>query len=218
MDKGKGLYIVFEGGEGTGKSTQINFLKDNFEKYFPKRKVVLFREPGGPKVSEAIRNILLHLELKNGEMHPKTEALLFAAARAQFLEQLLYPALKRKEIVLVDRSFLSSYAYQGASRKLGDDYIKKINEDVIADFMPNLILLLDLDSELGLKRRMGTGKKDRLDKESIEFHKRVRKGYLDFAKKNKKLVKIIDASLSPEDQAKIIWKVVKKALKLTYER
>jgi len=199
-----GFYIAFEGGEGGGKSTQIERLRDYLVRNFPEREVIVSREPGGPKVSEAVRQILLHTDLEAGEMHPRTEALLYAAARSQFLEEIARSALERGAFFLADRCSVSSDVYQGKVRGLGQAYIRKINEDLIAGLSPDLIFFFDLDPEIGLVRREASGKSDRLDKEGIEFHRRVREGYLEIVRDDPDRFVVIEATLSREEQAEII--------------
>lgn len=206
----KGIYLAFEGGEGAGKSTQIKLLEEKFRKEFPERKIVSAREPGGTKVGEAIRQILLEMPVDQGEMQARTEALLFAAARSQFLLEVVKPVLLEGGIVLADRCYLSSLVYQGVGRGLGIAYVRQINEGVIRNLFPDLIVLLDIDPEIGLTRRNVSAKKDRLDREEIEFHRQVRHGYLLLAESDPGHILKVDASLSKETQSDQIFNEVKR--------
>ncbi len=168
----KGIFISFEGPDGSGKSTQIRlfsqYLKDSgFD-------VVLTREPGGTPISEKIRSIILDPE--NEEMDGMTEALLYAASRAQHVAQLIKPALDEGKVVLTDRFMDSSIAYQGYARGLGDK-IRIINEYAIGGVHPDLTFFIDISPEEGLKRAGRRNKLDRLEKESIAFHNAVYEGY-----------------------------------------
>jgi dTMP kinase len=165
-------FIVFEGGEGSGKTTQILKLKEYLES--EGYDVVMTREPGGVPTSESIREIIL-----NQNIEPVTEALLFAGARKEHLAKKVVPALKEGKIVLCDRFLFSSLAYQGYARDLGIEEVYNINKPAIGDVIPGLTLFLDLEPEIGIERILSNRADEinRLDKESIEFHKKVRKGY-----------------------------------------
>ena len=169
----KGIFISFEGPDGSGKSTQVKLLAE-----YCKNKgidVVLTREPGGTPISENIRNLIL--DPKNGEMSAQTEALLYAASRAQHVEQLIKPALATGKVVLCDRFMDSSIAYQGYGRGLGDD-VRKINEFAIDGVQPDLTFFLDIAPEEGMRRVKSNGYLDRMEQESILFHNKVYQGYL----------------------------------------
>ena len=171
----KGCFIVFEGGEGSGKSTILEMIYNWMIE--SGKDVIKTREPGGIKISEKIREIIL--DANNAEMDGRTEALLYAAARRQHLVEKIIPALKDGKIVLCDRFIDSSLAYQGYARGLGIDEIMKINEFAIDEYMPNLSILFDIDPEIGLERinKNRTGKLDRLDMEKLDFHLKVSEGY-----------------------------------------
>lgn len=189
MNKGK--FIVFEGGEGSGKSTMIeliyNFLIEKGVE------CIKTREPGGIKISEDIRNIIL--DTQNTSMDSKTEALLYAAARRQHLVEKVIPELEMGKIVLCDRFIYSSLAYQGYARGIGVDDIFLINKFAIEEYMPDLNLLFDLSPEVGLDRinKNKDREVNRLDLEKIDFHNRVREGYINLAKENKDKFIIINA-------------------------
>ncbi|NMF06902.1 dTMP kinase [Clostridium beijerinckii] len=185
----KGLFIVFEGGEGTGKTTAIDAIYDwitenNFE-------CIKTREPGGIKISEQIRQVILSKD--NKEMDPKTEALLYAAARRQHLVEKVIPALNQGVIVLCDRFIDSSLAYQGYARNLGIEEVLSINKFAIGEYMPDISVLFDLDPKIGLARIANNDCREvnRLDIEKLEFHERVREGYdIVYKNNNHRIVKI----------------------------
>ncbi len=203
----KGLFIVFEGGEGSGKSTILEkiynwLLEEN-------RKVVKTREPGGIKISEQIREIILSSE--NEKMDGKTEALLFAAARRQHLVEKVIPALIKGKIVLCDRFIDSSLAYQGYARGYGIEEIYKINSFAIGEYMPDLSILFDIEPSIGLDRikKNSSREVNRLDKEKLEFHNKVREGYHEVLKTNHKMIKI-DASKSIEEVFEDVKEIILK--------
>ncbi|MBN2267958.1 MAG: dTMP kinase [Acholeplasmataceae bacterium] len=171
------MFITFEGGEGTGKTTLIakiaEFLRKNHE-------VVTTREPGGSAIAEAIRDIILNPKYQG--VTPTTEALLLAASRAQHLDEVILPALKQDKIVLCDRFLDSSLAYQAYARGLGFDFVLNINAYAVKH-LPDLTFYIDLDPKVGMKRIENRDKYDRLDQETREFHDRVREGYLEVYKK-----------------------------------
>ena len=190
-EKVRGIFISFEGGEGTGKTTQAKLLYD----YFLKRgeKVVLTREPGGTKIGERIRKILLDEE--NKELVDRAEVLLYAAARAQHLKEVVKPALEEGKVVLCDRFFDSTLVYQGEARGIDKKIIAQINQFATEGLTPDLTILLDLPAEVGLKR---IKQKSRLDKESRAFHQKVRRGFLRLAGENPQRIKLFKANLNPQ--------------------
>lgn len=189
MNKGK--FIVFEGGEGSGKTTMIelvyNFL---IEKGID---CIKTREPGGIKISEDIRNVIL--DTNNKSMDGRTEALLYAAARRQHLVEKVIPALKENKVVLCDRFIYSSLAYQGYAREIGIEDVFIINKFAIEDYMPDLNILFDLNPEVGLERinKNKSREVNRLDLEKIDFHNKVREGYRKLSKEYKNKIVVIDA-------------------------
>lgn len=205
----KGTFITFEGCEGVGKSRQIHlleeYLKKNNVKYF------LTREPGGTPVSEQIRSVIL--DGKNEDMADGCEALLYAAARVQLLETEIKPRLERGELVLCDRYIDSSLAYQGYARGLGVEFIEKINNYAMENFMPDYTLFLNLPPEQAFLRKGGVDKNDRLELSGMEFHKKVYDGYLSLAKRFSDRFIVIDASGEKEQtHAKIINALKEKGI------
>ena len=194
---GNGLFIVFEGGEGSGKSTMLEktykWLIDN------NKECIKTREPGGIRISEEIRNVILDKD--NVAMDGRTEALLYAAARRQHLVEKVIPALNMGKIVLCDRFVDSSLAYQGYARGLGIDEIMKINEFAINGCMPDLSIFFDIEPEKGLSRinKDNNREVNRLDLEKIEFHNKVREGYNILLKRYGNRIKKIDASKSIDE-------------------
>jgi len=203
----KGLFITFEGGDGSGKSTQIEKLKDYLES--EGFSVVLTREPGGTKISEAIREIIL--DSKNTEMSDMTETLLYAAARAQLVEQVIRPAVERGDMVICDRFVDSSMAYQAYGRGLGD-IVWDINKNAVGDCMPDLTILLRLDPEAGMDRISGR-KQDRIELSSSDFHRRVYEGYLALEERFPDRIRGIDASKGIEEISEEIISIVQGLIK-----
>lgn len=190
----KGLFITIEGPDGAGKSTQIAHISEYFEN--KGIDAIFTREPGGTSISEQIRSIIL--DKKNTEMGFITEAMLYAAARAQLVEEVIRPAIEAGKVVVCDRFVDSSIAYQGYGRKLGG-IVEEINKYGIGDCMPDLTILLKLDSESGIDRieKNGSGEKDRLEMEQISFHRDVLRGYLELEDRFDR-IKGIDAKQSIE--------------------
>lgn len=197
----KGLFITFEGPDGSGKTTQINMLKDYLEnKGF---EVILTREPGGTELGEEIRKILL--DLKHKEMDEKAEMLLYAAARAQHVSKLIKPALLQGKIVLCDRFVDSSYAYQGVGRGLGIKLVEQVNEIALSGVYPDLTIFLNIEPKMGLVRSAHSkGFPDRLESEKIGFHEKVREGFLRVCEQNPNRVKETDARDSIEQVFKTV--------------
>lgn len=188
----KGLFITIEGTDGAGKSTQIPFIKGFLEK--KGYKVLLTREPGGTQIGEKIRDLLLDKE--NKEMCDMTEALLYAASRAQHVKEFIVPALKEGKAVLCDRFVDSSIVYQGKGRELGLETVKSINDFATCGLEPDLTILLDLDPEKGLERVKENSAVDRLEQEKLDFHKKVYEGYKDLSNLYPNRIKVISADQS----------------------
>ncbi len=186
------FFITLEGPDGSGKSTQARLLAE--EAGARGYDVLLTREPGGSPIGDQIRQILFNLD--NTSMHPKTEFLLFSASRTQHVNEVIKPHLKKGGIVISDRYFHSSLAYQGYGHELDLDMLKQITSFATSGLIPDLILLLDLPVEEGLNRRKSEGKWNRLDDYQLEFHQRVRKGYLTMAEEDPNRWIIINASQS----------------------
>ncbi|MFQ6031296.1 MAG: dTMP kinase [Candidatus Zixiibacteriota bacterium] len=198
-----GFFITFEGIDFCGKTTQAKKLAN----YLRKKgyAVVLIREPGGERISEKIRKILL--SKRNKEITHITELLLYSASRAQLTQRVILPALEQEKIVICDRYSDSTLAYQGYGRGLNKGMVEYLNQVSSSGLSPDLTILLDVPVEISLKRKTKENKKktvDRLEKEKFEFHQRVRDGYLKIAEKNKKRIKIIDGR---KDQEKTWEKV-----------
>ena len=201
-------FITFEGVEGVGKSTQIQLLKEYLEA--KNIKTIVTREPGGTRIGERIREILLDKELT--QLDAYAELLLMFAARAQHLEEIIYPALKNSTCVLCDRFTDASYAYQGGGRNVAMDKIAKLEYIVQADFRPDLTILLACDLSVGMQRIESRGSKDRFEKEQIAFFQRVEQTYLQLAKEQPERIVIINADRSVNEIAKEIQLVVAKRL------
>lgn len=188
----KGIFITLEGPEGAGKTTIVNLLTQKLET--DGYQVLQTREPGGIDIAEQIRNVIL--DKQNTAMDPRTEALLYAAARRQHLVEKVLPALEKNYIILCDRFVDSSLAYQGYARGLGIDEVFSINSFAIDGRMPKLTLYFDIEPELGLERiNQHKGREvNRLDLEELEFHYKVREGYQELIKRYPKRIYKIDAS------------------------
>ncbi len=201
MKNYKGKFITLEGCEGVGKSRQLAFLKE----YMTNNKIdfVVTREPGGGKISEKIREIIL--DGNNKEMTDECEALLYAAARVQHLNDIVAPALEQGKIVLCDRYIDSSFAYQAYARGLGLDFVEKINSYAISNFTPDYTIFLDLSPEDAFKRKGGVDQNDRLELSGREFHERVYQGYQEVAKKYpERVIRIDPTGTKEETHEKII--------------
>lgn len=200
----KGLFISFEGIEGTGKTTQAKLLAERLAS--EGRKVVLTHEPGGTSIGKKIREVLLLPE--HDSMSHITELLLYNADRAQHLAEKVLPAIKRGEIVITDRYTDSTVAYQGYGRGIDLELLMSIDRIATGGFMPDLTILFDLDVEIGLGRNRGANKVDRLELESIEFHKRVRDGFLKIAADEPERISLVDASRPPEAVRERVWEII----------
>ena len=191
------LYIAFEGIEGSGKSTHVKFAEE-----FLKAKGVSFIttfEPGATPLGKRLREMILH-----EDMDPFTELLLYIADRKEHIKQIIKPAINKGMWVISDRCFLSTLAYQGYGRGLNIKLIEKLNEVATEGIEPDLIILLDLDVESALKRCRPT---DRIERESLEFHEKVRKGYLEEAKKRKNVI-IVNSNLHKEEVKKRVMEIL----------
>jgi dTMP kinase len=188
----KGIFITIEGPDGSGKTTILQMLTQNLER--EGYAVVATREPGGIEIAEQIRKVIL--DPGNTAMDPRTEALLYAAARRQHLSEKVKPALKAGKVVLCDRFVDSSLAYQGHARGLGIDEVYSINEFAIENMMPAMTLYFDVAPEIGLERiNKNKGREvNRLDMEKLEFHQKVREGYMIIAERFPDRIAKIDAS------------------------
>lgn len=210
--KDKGFFITIEGPEGAGKTTVMRDVVTQLtsEGY----DIVSTREPGGIRISESIREVILNNAYT--EMDGRTEALLYAAARRQHLVEKIAPALNDNKIVLCDRFIDASLAYQGYARGLGIDEVLAINEFAIGKLMPNLTLLFDLEPSIGLNRinKHGDREKNRLDAESLKFHQLVREGYQEVVKRYPHRIHVIDASKTQKEVTKNVLSFLKKSIEL----
>ncbi|MFW6256811.1 MAG: dTMP kinase [Bacillota bacterium] len=207
--KKRGFFVTFEGCEGAGKTTQLKLLEEKLKERGYKLEIT--REPGGSRIGNTIRKILLNPE--NKFLDSKAEILLYAADRAQDVQENIRPALEEGKIVLADRFVASNLAYQGYGRGMDLEMIVAINKWVIEDCQPDLTIILDVDVETGLKRaRDYSGTEDRLEQEEIDFHRRVRAGYLKLAAdENDRFVRV-DANCGVEKLSKKIFALVEKRL------
>lgn len=204
----KGIYIVFEGIVGSGKTTQSKMLTKRLQKEFPKREVIWTREPGGSEIAGAIRKIVQATEFEE-EMQAVCEAYLYAAARAQSLRSIVSPVIKRGGIVIADRSYLTSVAFQGSGRGMGNELVFKINEVAVDGMSPSKVFFIDVDPKVSLKRTRDV-KGDKFEAMQIEFFQKALKGY-DFAKKRLgKVWKTIDGSKEIDEVHEQIYKEVLK--------
>ncbi|MFM1766754.1 MAG: dTMP kinase [Actinomycetota bacterium] len=197
------MFITFEGIDGVGKSTQLDLLQKWFEAQG--KAVVRTLEPGGTELGQEIRHLLLH---RKGDVAPRSEALLYAADRAHHVATKIRPALQEGKVVLSDRYFDSSVAYQGAARELDVEEVRNISLWAVDNLLPDLTVLLDLDAQAAIQRRNKTGTEpDRLEREKVDFFERARAQYLELAKEPRFLV--VDATLSIEEiQAQIRARVM----------
>src|SRR5881275_2283600 len=205
--KPTGKLISFEGPEGSGKSTQISRLAAHLQK--AKRDVVSTREPGGTEIGEQIRNIIVH-NSKGDDMCAETELLLFTAARAQLVREVIAPALLRGAIVLSDRYLDSSTVYQGIGRNLAADPVAQINRFAVGNVMPDLTIVIDVPEEVSLARlkQRASDLPDRMERENIGFYKKVREGYLVLAKGMPERFIVVDGTKSEDATEKKIWSEV----------
>lgn len=209
-----GRFVTFEGPDGAGKTTQMKMLG---EKLAGEGIVVSYtREPGGTRISEEIRKLLL--DPGNKEMAYRTEALLYAAARAQHVEEFIRPAVGEGKLVLCDRFSDSTIAYQGYGRGIELDFLEKLNKMATAGLVPDMTFILDIEPGEGInrineKRTAATGEsKDRIESENIGFHNRVREGFLKLAQQNPARCRVIDASKNREEISVEIYRLVKEVL------
>ncbi|MDQ7819269.1 MAG: dTMP kinase [Armatimonadota bacterium] len=195
----RGLFITLEGPEGAGKTTQARLLYERLRSRYP---VVYTREPGGTAIGERIRALLL--DHAHPEMTPRTEMLLFAAARAQFVAEVVEPALRAGQLVLSERYVDASVAYQGYGRGLPVEVVRQVNEAATGGLRPDLTILLDIDPAVGLARaRRVSGAEglqggDRLEREDLAFHARVRAGFLALAHEEPDRIRVVDGGRDQE--------------------
>ncbi|MBK9206782.1 MAG: dTMP kinase [Anaerolineales bacterium] len=203
------MFITLEGPEGSGKTSHIpylvEYLREQGHTVFPTR------EPGGTTISEQIRDIL-H-DLKNAEMHPRTETLLYQAARAQIVEQVIKPRLAVGEIVISDRYYDSTIAYQGYGHQQDLEQVRGLVKYATGGLTPDLTILLDLDIEVGLKRKVQNEMEwNRMDAYTVEFHQRVRRGYLELVKQEPQRWVVVNSDQKWDDVQAELKKVIIKGL------
>jgi dTMP kinase len=206
-----GFFMTFEGGEGSGKSTQIRRLGERLRS--GAREVVLTREPGGTLEAEAVRNLLVSGDV--GRWTPKSEALLNYAAREQHLEQVIRPALERGAIVLCDRFMDSTRAYQGYAGGCGMGFIDALEQAVVGATRPDLTLIFDLDPAVGLERARNRGdavSEDRYERKGLDFHRKLRAGFLDILRRDPERCQLVDASQGMDDVSESVWNIVSRVL------
>ena len=203
-------FISFEGGEGSGKSTQIKLLAKKLSK---KRKVIITREPGGTKDAEKIRNLVV--KDKNQKWSGTVETILLFAARKDHVDKVIMPNLKKGYWVLCDRYIDSTIAYQGHGKKVDLKIINSLNKTLIKNLVPSITFLLDIDPKTGLARSKRKGNNDlRYENMHINFHRKVRSSFLKIAKINKNRIKVIDASQKKVEISDIIWEMIKRAKRI----
>lgn len=195
------MFITLEGPEGSGKTSHIPYLVE----YLREKRYTVFptREPGGTSIGEQIREVI-H-DMKNVEMHPRTETLLYQAARAQIVEQVIKPRLADGEIVISDRYYDSTIAYQGYGHQQNLEQVRALVKYATGGLVPDLTILLDLDIEVGLKRKKNADEWNRMDAYTVEFHQRVRNGYHEMVKAEPNRWVVVDAGQK--------WEVVQEDLK-----
>ncbi|MEO4055578.1 dTMP kinase [Solibacillus sp. CAU 1738] len=204
------LFITFEGPDGAGKTSVLKAIIERFEKQDVD--FLATREPGGIRIAEKIREIILNPTHK--EMDPHTEALLYASARSQHFYEKVIPALDAGKHVLCDRFIDSSLAYQGYARGLGMEEVLSINEFAIGKRMPDLTILFDLPPAVGLARIQASraNEVNRLDEEGLAFHKLVYEGYLEVVKRYPERIRIVDASKSMEEVIEDVWTIINEVI------
>jgi dTMP kinase len=199
------LFITFEGPDGSGKTTQVKRLVEHLRD--GGCGVLAVREPGGTAISEQIRDVLHSLD--NREMQPRTEILLYCAARAQLVEQIIRPHLETGGVVICDRYADSTLAYQGYGRGLNLPTLRMILDFATGGLKPDITFYLDLDAEAGLgRKRVGGDEWNRMDDLAVEFHRRVRAGYLEMMEQEPARWVVVDAAREPETIAEEIWDIV----------
>ena len=206
------MFITFEGIDCCGKSTQARLLGERLEQ--SGRNVVSLREPGNTRLSEHIREILLDKEFS--EMNERTELLLFAASRAQLVGEVILPALEADKVVICDRFFDSTVAYQGYGRQLPLDDIIHINRIATQDLVPDMTFFIDVSPELAFERcrERRAGGRDRMEESGVRFYERVINGYMSLAQEDRGRFYVIDGSQSPEEVHALVWRLAQEKLPL----
>jgi dTMP kinase len=210
-DNHRGILISFEGSEGSGKSTQIAHLAEQLQA--SGHEVLSTREPGGTEIGEQVRNIIVH-NSRGDEMCAETELLLFAAARAQLVRELIAPNLIKGVTVLCDRYIDSSTVYQGVARNLSLDPVQQINKFAVGNVLPDLTIVLDVPTEVSMARihQRASDLPNRMERENIDFYKKVRDGYILLARSLPKRFFVVDGTLPEDKVRRLIWAEVKKRI------
>jgi len=212
MGSRRGIFVTLEGGEGSGKTTQSRRIVAHLESLG--REVVVTREPGGTEAGEMIRDVLLH---RVASLAPRAELALYLASRSQLVEELIRPNLDRGVDVVCDRFADSSTAYQGGGRELGIDFVEELNDWATNGLTPDLTFYFDVTAETGLARREGRAggeDLDRIEREDLEFHERVRDAYRELAKRHPRRFRVI----STEGGEEAVWTRVRRELDRRLER
>lgn len=199
----RGLLIAFEGVEGSGKSTQAERLRSWLEQQGVP--CLLSREPGGTSIGEQVRDVLLNPA--NRAMDARTEFFLYLASRNQHVRELVLPAVKRGMVAILDRYVDSSVAYQGSGRGLGERFVSRLNKLATAGLVPQLTVLVDVPVEVG-QRRKDAARLDRLERERVEFHQRVRDGYLKLSRRAPKRFRVLDGRLTADELEPMVRQLV----------
>ena len=205
------LFITFEGGDGSGKSTQVNFLFN----YLTSKKIdtIKTREPGGTPSAENLRELLTKGEINKWQ--PITESLLMWAARFEHIHEVISPSLEMGKTVICDRFYDSTYAYQGIAHNLGLEKMIELKSLIIGNIEPSVTFILDIDPNIGLERTKDRGNSEnRFENFDLDFHKQIRKGFLDIANKYKDRCVVINAELSQNEISKIIVKEINKRMNI----
>lgn len=203
-----GKLIVFEGPDGSGKTTVINEVKKRLKK--DQIEYLDFREPGGTPISEKIREIIIDND--NEDMTSRCECLLFAASRAQLIEEKIRPALEKGKLVICDRFVLSSLLYQGVGRGLGIEKVKEINDFATENTKADLTIFFDIDYKTALIRKRSNFSADRLESEDFDFHRKIFDAYLDIAERYKDEIKRVDATKSIDEVTDQVMELIYKSL------
>ncbi len=205
----KGLFVTFEGIDFSGKTTQISLLRDRLLE--AGHEVLVVREPGGTVISEKVRTILLDRE--HDELSERAEIFLYSAARAQIVDEQIVPALQQGKVILCDRYFDSTTAYQGYGRGLDLTIVDTINAFATNGLEPDITFLLDIAPEAAARRRMAEGAApDRMEMQAGAFHQRVREGYLHISRKHSHRFRVLDATRATQDLAEEIWETIRRKI------
>jgi dTMP kinase len=201
-----GRFITFEGVDGAGKTTQLEWARQFLEQRG--QPLTVTREPGGTELGEALRNVLLNAQRP---IHPETEALLMFAARREHIDEVILPALQRGDVVLCDRFTDATFAYQGGGSGVESEKLEALEKWVHADLQPDLTLYFDLPVEIARQRLSGEREADRFERESAEFFQRVRTAYLARARQNPRRINVVDASAAPAAIRKLVENILLSA-------